>query len=115
MRKLIICSGTIVLFAAIGLTSGAGTAMSAWPIAAAQAEKPLDQAAADALVAELKEGLADLIDDEDAVAAITAKWEAHNLVGKTRTQILNLLFADVKSVVEDKDTLDSIWEDWKEA
>src|SRR5690242_18124325 len=100
MRKLVIWSGTILLFATIGLTPGAGTAMSAKPIAAApQAQKPLDQAAAAALVAELKEGLADLIEDKDAVAAITTKWDAHNLAGKTRTQILNLLFADVKSVV----------------
>jgi anti-sigma B factor antagonist len=77
-------------------------------------EKPLAKAAADALVGELKEGLADLIEDEDSVAVIVARWDTHNLAGKTRTQILNLLFSDVKSVVEDKETQDSIWEDWKE-
>ena len=83
-------------------------------IAQTKPEKPLAKAAADALVGELKEGLADLIEDKDSVAAIIEKWDARNLAGKTRTQILNLLFSDVKSVVEDKETQDSIWEGWKE-
>ena len=105
------------MLAAIGLTSSAATAVSAMPISAVlpvTQEKPLDKAAADALVAALKEGLSESTEDEDIVAAINKKWDAHNLAGKTRTQILNLLFADVKSVVEDKETLDSIWEGWKE-
>jgi hypothetical protein len=117
MKKIISLSGTILLLAAVGLTSSAVTAVSAAPVSAvrpATQGKPLDKAAADALVAELKEGLADLIEDEEAVAAIVKKWDAHNLAGKTRTQILNLFFADVKSVVADKETLDSVWEAWKE-
>jgi CspA family cold shock protein len=37
------------------------------------------------------------------------------LAGKTKSQILSLLFADVKSVVEDKQTQDSIWTSWASA
>jgi CspA family cold shock protein len=91
-----------------------GSMFSFIAMAQTKPEKPLAKAAADALVGELKEGLADLIEDEEAVAAIIEKWEARNLAGKTRTQILNLLFADVKSVVADKETLDGVWEDWQE-
>jgi hypothetical protein len=79
-------------------------------------EKPLNAEAVSALVQELTDGLPDLIADENQVAEITEKWdEREGLAGKTRTQILNLLFADVKSVVADKNIQDEIWASWKEA
>jgi CspA family cold shock protein len=117
MKKLITLLATILLLATIGVISSAATHVSARSISAvlpATQEKPLAKAAADALVGALKEGLADLIEDEEAVAAIVKKWNTHNLAGKTRTQILGVLFADVKSVIADKETQDSVWEDWKE-
>jgi hypothetical protein len=74
---------------------------------------PLDEDAAAALVEELADGLPDLIDDEAAVTKITDKWNAReDLVGKTTAQILNILFADVKSVVRDAETQKNIWDAW---
>ena len=70
-------------------------------------EAPLDEDAAAALIETLVDELPNLIEDEDQVTAITKKWDAHeDLAGKTRTQILGLLFADVKSVVRDAETQD---------
>jgi cold shock protein len=75
--------------------------------------KPLDEDGMTALVDELTNGLSDLIEDEDQVTAITDKWDAReDLAGKTRKQILNLLFADVKSIIKDKKAQDSIWKAW---
>jgi hypothetical protein len=75
--------------------------------------EPFDEDAAAALVEELADGLPDLIGDEAAVTKITDKWNAReDLVGKTQTQILNMLFADVKSVVRDAETQKNIWDTW---
>jgi CspA family cold shock protein len=77
--------------------------------------EPLDAEAAAALVQELSDGLPDLIGDEAQVTAITEKWEAHeDLAGKTKLQILELLFEDVKSVATDQETQDKIWKSWTE-
>lgn len=76
-------------------------------------DQPLDEEAASALVDELKATLSDSINDEDAVNSIGEKWAAKNLTGKTRSQIFASLFADVKSVVEDKAAQNQVWESWK--
>lgn len=82
-------------------------------MAQANVEKPLDKAAVSALLGELKAGLPDLTEDEDQINAITEKWAARkDLAGKTRPQILSLLFADVRSIIDDKETQDSIWKEW---
>ncbi|MEP6903125.1 MAG: RNA-binding protein [Actinomycetota bacterium] len=79
-------------------------------------KQPLDDEAVMALVSQLKEGLPDLINDEAKVTAITEKWDAReDLAGKTKAQILNLLVADVKSVVTDKTVQDSVWSAWNES
>ncbi len=73
----------------------------------------LDAAAASALIQELSDGLPDVIKDEDAVTTITDKWdEREDLAGKTRTHILGMLFADVKSVIRDAETQKNIWDAW---
>ena len=75
--------------------------------------EPLDEDAAAALIEELTDGLPDLIDDEAAVTKINDKWYAReDLVGKTQTQILDMLFADIKSVVRDPETQKNIWDTW---
>lgn len=77
-------------------------------------ERPLDEAAVSKLIEELEAGLPNHVENEDEVNAIAEQWEAReDLVGKTRTQILGLLFADVKSVVKDKPTQDKIWQSWQ--
>lgn len=87
---------------------------SAFTFAAmAQPEKPLDTDAVSALIEELTNSLPDVIDDEGAVDQISEKWEAReNLAGKTRKQILKLLFADLRSVITDKKTQDTVWSRW---
>jgi cold shock protein len=75
----------------------------------------LDAKGVTALIEELTDGLPDLIEDEGVITAITEKWEAReDLAGKTKAQILKLLFEDVRSVVEDEDTRDNIWKNWTE-
>jgi hypothetical protein len=82
-------------------------------IAQTNPNEPLDEESAVALVEELADGLGDLIEDEDQVTAIIEKWDAReDLAGKTRTQILGLLFADVRSVVRDAETQKNIWDTW---
>lgn len=86
--------------------------------AAAQSDpdERLDAEAVAALVEELADGLPDLIEDEAAVETVTDKWgKRQDLAAKTRIQILKMLFADVRSVVEDKETQDKIWKSWTEA
>lgn len=85
--------------------------MTAVPLATP--EKPLTEEEVTALLDDLKGGLADLVNDEDQVTAINEKWDAHeDLAGETRKQVLALLFADVKSVVDDKEIQDAIWANW---
>jgi cold shock protein len=116
MKKIIILMSVITIFAAVGLTTPKTPTVSAKAVSAvpqATPEEPLDDKAVSALIDELKGGLSDQIDDEDQVTAITEEWGAHeDLAGKTRKQILNLLFADVKSIVKDKKAQDSIWKAW---
>lgn len=83
-------------------------------MAQTDANMPLDDEAVAALVDELKDGLSDVIEDPQ-LTAITTKWDARkDLSGKTKAAILNLLFADVKSVVKDKETQDKVWASWAE-
>ena len=116
MKNRIILLAAIVMMAAAGLTLSPRFAVSANAASAvpqATPEETLDDEAVSALIDELKGGLSDQIEDEDQATAITDKWDAHeDLAGKTRQQILNLLFADVKSIVEDKKAQDSIWHAW---
>lgn len=78
-------------------------------------EKPLDEDAVSELFGELTAGLTSVIEDEAQIDAITAKWEAREeLGGKTKSQILKLLFDDVKSVVKDQQTQNKIWSTWNQ-
>lgn len=74
---------------------------------------PLDAEAAATLVQELSDGLPDLIEDEAQVDSIIEKWdERQDLAGKTKEQILKILFADLRSVVKEKSIQDSVWQGW---
>lgn len=75
---------------------------------------PLDKETADALVEQLKDTLADSIEDEAVVTSIIERWDVRIVANKTRKQIIDLLFADVRSIVSDKATQDAVWESWKE-
>lgn len=73
---------------------------------------PLRADAAAALLQQLKDSLADNL-EEDAINAIQEKWDRQILTGKTREQILKLLFDQLKTVVEDEETQNTIWESWQ--
>jgi hypothetical protein len=76
-------------------------------------ERALNAEQVNQLLDDLQNGLSNHIEDDSSIGAISAKWDAHtNLAGKTRSQILPLLMADVKAIVSDKDTRDAIWESW---
>lgn len=75
-------------------------------------DDPLDEEAIQALVEKLKESLAEAIEDEDTQNAIIEKWDARmeKLVGKTAKQVVDLLMADVKSVVKEADVVSQLKE-----
>lgn len=101
--KLVIGLGLICLMLSFGA------------LAQTNPEKPLDEDAVSELFGELTAGLTSVIEDEAQIDAITQKWDAReDLVGKTKAQILKLLFDDVKSVVKDQQTQNKIWSTWNQ-
>lgn len=75
-------------------------------------EKILTQAEAEAVVEAAARAVMDVTDDEELLDAVTERWEAHEIEGKTRSQIMRLLFADVQAVIEDPETRTAIWKAW---
>jgi hypothetical protein len=65
------------------------------------------------LLDDLAAGLEPFIADENLLAAINDKGRKRDLIGKTRKQIVDLLFEDVKSMVRDERTLDRVWKRWR--
>jgi len=94
--------------------SGAPTPKPPEPAPAkTEPEEPLDAEAVAALLEQFGNGLPELLEDEDGLSEIMEKWDAReDLAGKTKKQILELLFTDVKAVVADKETQDKIWSAW---
>ncbi|MGI8788709.1 MAG: hypothetical protein ACR2HG_13220 [Pyrinomonadaceae bacterium] len=88
--------------------------------AAAQADsaKPLSAKALAALVAELKGIVARTEPDKKKSARVAGKWDARkDLTGKTKSQVINLLYEDVKSVITDSGTqyqISSIFSTYKQ-
>jgi hypothetical protein len=122
-RVAIICAAVtmFVLCSAVVCFAEASTA-AAYPEASLRAvmqekvspNQPLDQEAISALIDELEARLGTTIEDEGAVTAISEKWEARDLDSKTRKEVLEILFADVRLVVKDKATQDKVWQSWQE-
>jgi hypothetical protein len=64
--------------------------------------KPLDAKSLTALVEELKGVVANSSPDEKDAALIAEKWERRkDLAGKTKSDVIKLLFEDVKAVIKD--------------
>ena len=99
----------------------AGSAAAALSVEGSAVPLPTPERAMNAeqinqLLDELQHGLSNHIDDDSSIEAISKKWDAHtDLAGKSRSQILPLLMADVKMVVTDKETGDAIWASWNDA
>ncbi len=78
---------------------------SIFGLSAMAQDKPLDAKSRTALIAELKGVIARAEPDEKKSAMVARKWDARkDLTGKTKTQIINLLYKDVKSVITDSGT-----------
>jgi len=76
-------------------------------------EVPLNQEQAEAVVEEAGRSVMEVIDDEELLTAISEKWGAReDLEGKTKSQILRLLFADVQAVITNPETRTQIWKAW---
>lgn len=65
-------------------------------------DKPLDAKSLAALVGELKGIVVRMAPDANEAAMVGQKWNARNdLAGKTKKDVIKLLFEDVKSVIKD--------------
>jgi hypothetical protein len=68
----------------------------------AQTEKAMDANALTALVKDLKEVVAKNAPDEKDTKLVAEKWDTgRDLTGKTRKEVIDLLWGDVKSVIKD--------------
>ncbi len=67
--------------------------------------KPLAAKSLAALVKELKEVVSRMSPDAGEAALVARKWDARkDLAGKTKKEVINLLYGDVKSVIKDSGT-----------
>ncbi len=65
-------------------------------------DKPLDANSLAALVKELKEVVSSSAPDKKEAALVAEKWDRRkDLAGKTKRDVINLLFEDVKAVIKD--------------
>lgn len=79
----------------------------------ARSDVRLDNKAAARLIKKLYSRLPAFIDDKATRIAIGQKWRSHaDLGGKTKQEILDMLFQDVFSLVKDDETLEGIWKSW---
>ena len=73
-------------------------------------DQPLNAQSLTALVGELKEVVAKATPDTKEAASISARWDMRtDLAGKTRKEVINLLYGDVKAVVKDSGALYQIY------
>ena len=115
---IVICSLMIVLTA----SSVTQTQMAAEKLSVQPALVPDDTSMTKEEIVKLIEeklapSLQEAVEDEDMRAAITAKWEEKidDLVGKTKTEVIESLFEDVKAEVTDAEKTDKLWENWNAA
>ncbi len=68
----------------------------------ALAQKPMETKALAGLITDLKEVVSKNSPDQNDAGLIGQKWDKHkDLTGKTKSQVIDLLWADVKSVIRD--------------
>jgi hypothetical protein len=79
-------------------------------MAQTNSDQPLNAQALTALVGELKEVVAKATPDTKEAASVSARWDMRtDLAGKTRKEVINLLYGDVKAVVKDSGVLYQIF------
>ena len=73
-------------------------------------DKPMDATALAALIEELKEVVAKATPDQKEAAQVSARWDKRtDLAGKTKKEVVNLLYQDVKAVIKDSGVLYQIY------
>ncbi|MBL8180445.1 MAG: hypothetical protein JNL64_02405 [Blastocatellia bacterium] len=76
-------------------------------------ERVLTPAETESVLEEAARGALEAIGDEAVFDAVVERWEAReDFEGKTRSQILRLLFADVQAVIQDPAIRTAIWRAW---
>ncbi|MEP6904133.1 MAG: hypothetical protein ABJA66_20610 [Actinomycetota bacterium] len=86
----------------IKLALGLSLMFSVFSFSAMAQDKPLDAKSQTSLIKALKDVVSKNAFDEKKSAMVAQKWDARkDLAGKTKTQVINLLFEDVKSVITD--------------
>lgn len=75
-------------------------------------EKVLTQAETEAVVELAARAVLEVTGDESVLDAVTERWEAQEIEGMTRSQIMRLLFADVQAVIQDPAMRTAIWKAW---
>lgn len=87
-----------------------GSVFSFEATAQTKSDKPLDAKSLAALITELKEVVSKNTPDEKDAALVAEKWDKRkDLAGKTKKEVINLLYADVKSVIKDSGVLYQIY------
>ncbi len=113
MKRTLILIAVTFSFGVIGLSitdSSAAETKNDLAFPQATPEKPLSEDQVAELIGELQARLLNFVKDDDAMRAITGKWDAHeDLAGKTKAEVLKQLFADVQTVVTDKKIQENIW------
>ena len=74
----------------------------------------MDEEAINALLEDLQAGVESVIEDEEVLNAISEKWESSDLQGKTKKEIVNILFGHIKTSIDDREVWSKIWESWKQ-
>ena len=98
--RLLFLPALALWFSVFGLTALAQT----------NSEKPMSANALSSLVKEFKEIVSRMSPDANEAAMVGEKWDARNdLAGKTKNDVIKLLFQDVRAVIKDSGTLYQIY------
>src|ERR1043165_8323526 len=107
LRKLFTAVGTknVLTFLSLSVVLLWCSMLGSNVLAQINSDQPLNAQSLAALVAELKEVVAKSTPDQKEPAAVSARWDKRtDLAGKTKKEVINLLFSDVRAVIKDSGT-----------
>lgn len=112
LRKIFTAVGTknVLTFLSLSVVLLWCSMLGSSVMAQTNSEQPLNAQALTALVGELKEVVAKATPDTKEAASVSERWDKRtDLAGKTKKEVINLLYQDVKAVVKDSGTLYQIY------
>src|SRR5690349_3542014 len=107
LRKILTAVGTKHLLTCLSLSAVLlwCSMLGSSVMAQTNSDKPMDAQGLAALIGELKEVVAKATPDVKEAASVSARWDKRtDLAGKTKKEVINLLFGDVRAVVKDSGT-----------